>query len=43
MFIGHLSPQETEIGLPYVLNVETREVEKLSDYTWYFSSWEAGN
>ena len=43
IFIGHLSPQETEIGLPYIINVETREVEKLSDYSWYFSSWKSGN
>ena len=39
IFIGHLAPSETEIGLPYVLKVESKKVEKLSDVSWYFSSW----
>ena len=43
IFIGHLSPQDTEIGYPYVLDVESHEVEKLFDFSWCFSSWGRGN
>jgi WD40 repeat protein len=39
IFIGHLSPEEGEIGLPYVMKVESGEIEKLPDVSWYFSTW----
>ena len=39
IFIGHLSSGEEEIGLPYVMKAESKEVEKLSDVSWYFSAW----
>ncbi len=39
ILFGHLSPSDTEVGFPYLLKLETKETEKLSAYTWIFSTW----